>query len=115
MPLVASLSHLRLRLVNLHGIDPRRHKDGNISVPVWRMEEKGTDVNLGVQLVADAFQGTFDKEVIVVNPRGHRPPAMALRNVASGVRQLRMSALLESQMPDVIHDEKGLVHKPQGW
>ena len=138
MPLVASLSHLRLRLVKFHGIDLRRHKDGNISVPVWRMEEKGTDVNLGVQLVADAFQGAFDKavvisndsdlvepirmvvhdldkEVIVVNPRGHRPPAMALRNVASGVRQLRMSTLLESQMPDEIHDAQGLIRKPQGW
>ena len=138
MPISASLSRLRQRLIRLHGLDLLRHRDGNVTVPVWRMEEKGTDVNLGVRLVADAFRNAFDKamvisndsdlvgpirmvtqelgkELIVVNPRGHRSPAVALREAASAVRQLRVAAVVESQRPVVLRDERGEIHKPFGW
>jgi len=37
-------------------MDLKTHSDGNVTVSVLRMEEKGTDVNLGVHLVADAFE-----------------------------------------------------------
>ena len=138
MPISASLSRLRQRLIRFHGLDLLRHRDGNVTVPVWRMEEKGTDVNLGVRLVADAFRDSFDKalvisndsdlvgpicmvtqelgkELIVVNPRGHRSPSVALREAASGIRQLRVAALFESQLPDVVRDDRGDIHKPHGW
>ena len=34
---------------------------------VWKMEEKGSDVNLGVHLVRDAFLKTFDEAAILTN------------------------------------------------
>ena len=34
---------------------------------VWKTEEKGSDVNLGVHLVRDAFKGAFDIAVVLTN------------------------------------------------
>jgi hypothetical protein len=34
---------------------------------VWKTEEKGSDVNLGVHLVRDAFMGEFDEAAILTN------------------------------------------------
>ncbi len=43
----------------------------NASIPqvayVWKTEEKGSDVNLGVHLVRDAFRGIFDLAAVVTN------------------------------------------------
>ena len=34
---------------------------------VWKTEEKGSDVNLGVHLVRDAFKGAFDVAAVLTN------------------------------------------------
>ena len=34
---------------------------------VWKTEEKGSDVNLGVHLVRDAFKGAFDGAAVLTN------------------------------------------------
>ena len=34
---------------------------------VWKTEEKGSDVNLGVHLVRDAFTGAFDEAAVLTN------------------------------------------------
>lgn len=34
---------------------------------VWKTEEKGSDVNLGVHLVRDAFRGEFDHAAVITN------------------------------------------------
>jgi hypothetical protein len=34
---------------------------------VWKTEEKGSDVNLGVHLVRDAFRGSFDHAAVITN------------------------------------------------
>jgi len=34
---------------------------------VWKTEEKGSDVNLGVHLVRDAFKGSFDLAAVLTN------------------------------------------------
>ena len=34
---------------------------------VWKTEEKGSAVNLGVHLVRDAFQGSFDEAAVLTN------------------------------------------------
>lgn len=34
---------------------------------VWKTEEKGSDVNLGVHLVRDAFKGAFDLAAVLTN------------------------------------------------
>jgi uncharacterized LabA/DUF88 family protein len=37
------------------------------SVEVWKNEEKGSDVNLALQLLNDAWQGAYDCAVVVSN------------------------------------------------
>lgn len=138
MPLVNPPGRYRLKLVQLLGVDLKSHSDGNVSASVLRIEEKGTDVSLGAHLVADAFRGEFDKalvisndtdlcepvrivvaeltrDVIVVNPRGYREPATALRKVATETRRIRTAVILESQLPESVEDEHGLVTKPRSW
>ena len=46
------------------GLPLRRYADGNISIPVWRTEEKATDVNLGSHLISDAFKDHFDTALV---------------------------------------------------
>ncbi len=138
MPLVNPPSLTKYRIHRLIGLPLRRYADGNTSIPVWRTEEKATDVNLGSHLISDAFQDHFDtalvisndsdlcepirltvhdlgKKVIVVNPRGHRQQSVAIKNVASEVRNLRAAALTASQLPLVLHDEFGTISKPDSW
>ncbi|MFZ9398923.1 MAG: NYN domain-containing protein [Ilumatobacteraceae bacterium] len=138
MPLARQPRWTARRLLQLSRIGAQRHGDGNTSVPVVRTEEKATDVNLGVHLVSDGFTGDFDRAVVisndtdlqepvrmvaqelgrrvtVVNPRGHRQPAVALRRVATDVRNLRIAALTASQFSDELHDEIGVFSKPMGW
>jgi hypothetical protein len=138
MPLVEGLSPGRRRLVRKLGLNLREHDDGAVTVRVWKVEEKGSDVNLATYLLVDAFHDVYDKalvfsndtdlcepirfvvgerhrEVVVVNPRGHRRPAAELAKVASATRGLRMAAVTSSQFPDVIQDAHGHIRKPSGW
>lgn len=138
MPLVDRPGMLRRNLIRVLGLRLTLHPDGNVSVPVWRIEEKATDVNLGVHLIADAFRDKFDvalvisndsdlcepirmavqelgKRVVVVNPRGHTESAVALRKVASEVRKIRVSALTSCQLPVSITDSRGIITRPDGW
>lgn len=98
-------------------------------------EEKGSDVNLAVHLLNDAWNDLFDaaavisndtdlvtpirmvtvergKEVFVVCP-GKRPIAPKLRNVASYVRHVRPKVLMESQFHDPLPNTA--ISKPAGW
>ena len=116
MPLVDNPGMLRRNLIRALGLNLTLHPDGNVSIPVWRIEEKATDVNLAVHLIADVFRNNFDvalvisndsdlcepirmtvqelgKRVVVVNPRGHKESALALKKVASEVRKIRAGAL----------------------
>ncbi len=138
MPLVNRPTGFKKLILQFLGMDLKTHPDGNVTVSIWRMEEKGTDVNLGVHLVADAFQDRFDKaivisndtdlcepvrlvvselgrKVVIVNPRGHKQPAAALRKVATETRKIRATALLESQLPNQIEDQWGTITRPANW
>lgn len=109
--------------------------DGTGSVQVIDMKEKGSDVNLATELLVDAFTGACDvaavvsndsdlvapiravrtlgKAVGVINP--HQRQSVNLRNCASFVKTVRTWALQQSQLPDVIADEAGTIHKPPVW
>ncbi len=97
---------------------------------------KGSDVNLGVHLVRDAFTGAFDEAAILTNdtdlvepvrivtqevglpvtllsPEGK--PATSLANVASHVRHVR-PYIGACQLPDPVTLPGGkVVVKPPGW
>jgi hypothetical protein len=138
MPLVDTPNRLAAALIRRLGLTLRAHPDGNTTVSVWKTEEKGSDVNLATWLVADAFRGDFARAIVVsndtdlcepvrlvaqelglpvmvVNPRGHRNPAAALKKVATETRLLRPGAVAASQFPSLLTDAYGTITKPAGW
>jgi uncharacterized LabA/DUF88 family protein len=106
---------------------------------VFTMEEKGSDVNLAVHLVNDAWAGRFDAAVVVSNdtdlvepirivaqelgkpvylltPPGRFGASSPLVRVASHQRHIRRSHLLAAQFPDPVIGPAGLpIAKPASW
>jgi uncharacterized LabA/DUF88 family protein len=105
---------------------------------VWKTEEKGSDVNLGVHLVRDAYKGLFDRavvltndtdlvepirivteecqlEVILLNPNKKGESATSLKNVATSVRHIA-PYVSSCQFPAVIPVAgKSPITKPSDW
>jgi hypothetical protein len=104
------------------------------TVQVVKTEEKGSDVNLAVQLVADGFQDRFDtalivsndsdiqpavdvvrdqlgKRVVVADPRNSKHPSL----IGDERRQVRRNALVRAQFPDVVHDAGRAITRPGPW
>jgi hypothetical protein len=103
---------------------------------VWKIEEKGSDVNLGVHLVRDACMGAFDLAAVLTNdtdllepirivrqelnlpvtlltPVGR--PAASLARAASEVRHIK-PYLGPCQFPDpILVADKPAIVKPAGW
>ena len=121
----------------------RRRRDGRFEASrdrVWVMkpEEKGSDVNLAVHLVNDAWKNLYDvalvisndsdliealsitkndcgKGVILANPqvRSRWRVAAGFRKLNVQLRRVRESHLVSSQLPDPIPGTN--IHKPPGW
>jgi hypothetical protein len=104
-------------------------------VRVVKTEEKGSDVNLGVHLVRDAFAGAFEHAAVITNDTDLMEPlrivaqdlklpttlltpvdrpAEDLRRLATDVRHLRQY-LGSCQFADPVSGPKGSISKPQGW
>lgn len=108
-----------------------------VTVRVIKSEEKGSDVNLGVHLVRDAFMDRFDVAVVLTNDSdlvepirivtqevGKRVgllvpvkyPNNSLTKVASFYLHIRPGHLLASQFPSPIKLANGAeLHKPASW
>ena len=107
-------------------------------VNVLKTEEKGSDVNLAVQLVNDAWQNKFDcavvcsndgdladavrivrrerhKSVVITVPGDPlvRPASVELRRWASKTMHIPKSAIATSQLPNPIPSTN--IHKPTTW
>lgn len=105
-------------------------------VEVLRSEEKGTDVNLAVHLVKDAFLNRYEaaliisndsdlleavntvreigKTVIIYTPH-RKSPSVQLKNAATLFRKIENKHLRECLFPDSLSDNKGDFRKPSGW
>jgi uncharacterized LabA/DUF88 family protein len=104
-------------------------------VDVVRTEEKGSDVNLGVYLVADGYEDAYDaaviisddsdlveavhivrrrlrKHVTVLSPSGH---AYEMKQAATRFRQIDPAVLTRAQFPPVMRDAQGEFYKPASW
>jgi hypothetical protein len=103
---------------------------------VWKTEEKGSDVNLGVHLVRDAFRGAFDLAAVLTNDTDLvepirivtqelglpvtllapiAKPATSLANVAGNVRHVQ-PYIGPCQLPDpVAVPGKKPISKPPEW
>ena len=103
---------------------------------IVKTEEKGSDVNLGVHLVRDAFIGAFEHAAIITNDTDLKEPlrivveeaklpitllcpvakpATSLKDLATYVRHLS-SHLGASQFPNPVIDQNGdSILKPLDW
>ena len=103
---------------------------------VWRQDEKGSDVNLAVRLLDDAWRGRFDAAVILTNDSDLAAPMQAVRaknlpvilihpdsNTATSLTQaasqrihLHDRHLREAQFPDQLVGLNGkTIFKPYGF
>lgn len=104
---------------------------------VWKNEEKGSDVNLALHVLNDAWLNLYDCAVIVSNDSDlamalhlvksqnkkiiglitpgtpERKTSKQLRRYADFMKQIRPSALAKAQLPNPIPGTS--IHKPTGW
>lgn len=103
---------------------------------VWKTEEKGSDVNLGVHLVRDAFLGRFDEAAVLTNDTDlteafrivtgdtgkqltllapNSRPSASLVAAASHVRHVQ-PYLGPCQLPAIVTASNGrTISKPSTW
>ena len=106
-------------------------------VKVLKSEEKGSDVNLAVHLLHDAWLDKYDCAVVVSNdsdlsesmrlakqrnkkiglvtPSSNRKrqPTKMLREYADFIKCIRIGLLKDSQLPDIIPNTN--IYKPKDW
>jgi len=110
-------------------------KKSNSYVKIIKTEEKGSDVNLAVHLLNDAWLNKYDCAVVVSNDSDlaeamrlvkaqHKKmiglvlpencfPSKELIKHANFVKKIRKSVLAASQLPNPISG--GKIHKPESW
>lgn len=105
-------------------------------VKVIKTEEKGSDVNLAVHLLHDAYQARYEcavvisgdsdllaavqivmdelkKPVGVINPQ--KRLCQVLLKQATFYKHIRSGVLAASQFPENFSDQKGIIAKPKEW
>lgn len=116
--------------------NPKQYGDRMFYVPVIKTEEKGSDVNLAVNLLNDSWQDRFEAAIVVsndsdlaeslkfvsqhqnrvigvINPRINKIPARKLMKHAHFYKVIRAGVLKMSQLPDPIPGTT--IHKPETW
>jgi hypothetical protein len=103
---------------------------------VWKTEEKGSDVNLGVHLVRDAFKGAFDMAAVLTNDTDLvepirivtaelglpvtlmtpvAQPATSLKGASTNVRHVK-PYIGPCLLPDpIVVPGKPAIRKPASW
>lgn len=106
-------------------------------VTILDTEEKGTDVNLAMQLLVDGFTGAYEQAVVVTNDSDLAGPVRYVRDelklrtvvvnpsqdhtpkelvtAATYIKRLRRSHLRRSLFPAALSDAQGVITKPPGW
>lgn len=108
--------------------------NGKNTVEIYKTEEKGSDVNLAVHILNDAWRNRYDCAVIITNdgdiaealkltkeidgkligilsPVDH--PLLILKQHANFVKKIRSGALATSQLPRTIPNTT--ISKPADW
>jgi hypothetical protein len=109
---------------------------GPRSAVVLRTEEKGSDVNLGTLLVAEAFKGDFEAAAVLSTDSDLALPIQLIRaelglpvgvlfpdgrysveldRVASFKRTISSTHLGSCQLPATLTDANGVITKPASW
>lgn len=135
-----SLTQAKAKVID--GQDPKKWPRDCTETPIWKLEEKQSDVNLAVHAVVDALKGGIEHVVIVTNDTDietalkmirqhtiaavgliipttdhHRQPNISLADHAHWVRKhITTEELRASQLPLVIPDgKKTAISKPESW
>ncbi|HEV2791908.1 MAG TPA: NYN domain-containing protein [Solirubrobacterales bacterium] len=105
-------------------------------IQVWKTEEKGSDVNLASHLLIDGRDGIYEQAavisndsdlawpiqyvrdalglpVVVLNPSRHRNKRLS--PPGTPYRAIKEPDLAASQLPLVVADAKGKIHRPAEW
>jgi uncharacterized LabA/DUF88 family protein len=108
------------------------------TIEVMKTEEKGTDVNLAVELVSDAYQDNFDIAMLFSNDSDMAYSVQISRGICKKkiglyidrkalttqvlkknmcfIKHLGPSVFANNQMPDEITTPTGcIIKKPKGW
>lgn len=108
------------------------------TVEVIKTEEKGTDVNLAVQMVADAKDNLFDKALLFSNDSDmayavqiasqdcHKKIGLfinrnavsfkTLKDSVTFIKRLTPTIFADNQLPEeIIVDSGRIIHKPKEW
>ncbi|MDR1916257.1 MAG: NYN domain-containing protein [Synergistaceae bacterium] len=117
----------------------KEYEQGKIvPVEVIKTEEKGTDVNLAVQMVADAYENRFDYAMLFSNDSDiaysvkistkvckkyvglyidkKASPTKVLQENICYIKRLSPSLLAEHQLPEKLTSPTGrLITKPKDW
>jgi len=128
-------THVKIRPI-AHNLQDPRYRDREFYVPVNVTEEKGSDVNLAVHLLNDAWRDSYDAAVVVSNDsdlaeslrlvsedhkktigvistRINRIPARKLKKHAKFYKVIRKGVLKISQLPDPIPGTN--LRRPVSW
>ena len=112
--------------------------DGSGYVDVIWTQEKGSDVNLGAQMLLDGFKHEYECAVVVSNdsdllrpiqiaiqdlgkkvgvlaPTRNEHPSRSLSANATFIKHIRPNVLKASQFPATLKDERGKFSKPLRW
>lgn len=114
----------------------RKPQPDAVRAEVFRMEEKGSDVNLGAHLLNDGWKRVYDSALVITNDTDLVTPirmvtqelglsvtvatahkygcSPKLKCVATHTRHIHDAMLKRSQFPPVIHDQRTIT-KPTSW
>ncbi len=127
---------LRDKIAN--GIPVDQEKYGRERRDFYTNEEKGSDVNLAVQLVSDSYTNDFDTAVVISNDSDlvaaikiakslkkrvivlipwhkGRKKSTLIMNAASDHRTIYRSVLKRCLLPDPVQSKQGPISKPESW
>jgi hypothetical protein len=106
------------------------------TIEVIKIEEKGSDVNLATYMLRDAFRQECELQLVITNDSDLAEPIRVVRQelrMRVGIanphplhkrtphlhsdfaRQIRVAALVSSQLPLQMKDAHGTFTKPPAW
>jgi len=119
-----------------HTVSMRLADRPSRSVREIKTEEKGSDVNLATHMLVDGFRDEYDCAVMITNDSDlaepfrivrddlnkkvgvicpHKHLSKQLAKYAQFTKRVRAGLLSVSQLPDQVHDTKGVINKPPNW
>lgn len=134
-----SLTESSAKLIN--SVKPKTWPRDCVNVPIWKLEEKQSDVNLALHALFDAVRGEIEHVVIVTNDTDIAPALQMIRTHTTAViglvipttdhkripnadltkhahwvrRQITFEEMQLCQLPRVISDRRRPISKPDSW